>query len=569
MSRSGRHLPDLLILVAAIGLMLSLRSVFWSQPLDNNEGLYGYTAQRILAGELPYRDVDDNKPPLLYGIYAATLALFGPASAEGIRLAASLAWVVILLLGTAIAGRLYGPGPAWITAAGLALLSAGISFFGYTAQAEVFMTAFLMGAIWAMVKALFPPGPVMPGASTPHPNRLLFWSGLLWGAALLVKPVVVYHLPVFLLIIIWMMARRADPQLADKVITSKTLGPQPAGNAGQVDAPRGGASLLWGLGAWLLGGLVMATALAAFLFLTRLWPYFYANCVEIVALIMTDPLPRETVVGRLHDWFLYQGLGAELGLVMLLALFLAGRALAGRRPPDVLLGTLLLAAGWEATQGWHLFPYYIMPLVPILVLASAAAAGELWRRGNMARVVLLVLILVQAVFLINYDLPFYRDPTLHLGSNPRNRVFDIGRRVGLYIRENSQPSDRVFNWGVDWEIYFYAQRAFPGPYLNLNQLQYALDAAGRELPPRRAAFVNSYLVAFQTGLGANLAWKLPRYMVVSVPGPPLGSKDPRFTLSREVAGLIARHYRLALDLGPVKLLERIGPERVDKGGVRR
>jgi hypothetical protein len=52
-----------ILLLLSMALLFFLRSLFFGVPLSNDEGIYGYIAQRMLEGELPYKDVADNKPP--------------------------------------------------------------------------------------------------------------------------------------------------------------------------------------------------------------------------------------------------------------------------------------------------------------------------------------------------------------------------------------------------------------------------------------------------------------------------------------------------------------------------
>ena len=67
-----------------------MRALFWglfaalilvrvptvAQPAGADQGLYAYVGQRILAGEMPYRDAWDQKPPAIHYTYAVMYALF-------------------------------------------------------------------------------------------------------------------------------------------------------------------------------------------------------------------------------------------------------------------------------------------------------------------------------------------------------------------------------------------------------------------------------------------------------------------------------------------------------------
>ena len=46
-----------------------------SEPLDCDEAAYAYIGRRLVAGDVLYRDLTENKPPLGYGIYAAGVAV--------------------------------------------------------------------------------------------------------------------------------------------------------------------------------------------------------------------------------------------------------------------------------------------------------------------------------------------------------------------------------------------------------------------------------------------------------------------------------------------------------------
>ena len=49
-------------------------------PLDRDEGIFGYSGQVILNGGLPYKDVFDHKPPLVFYINALALLIFPPTA---------------------------------------------------------------------------------------------------------------------------------------------------------------------------------------------------------------------------------------------------------------------------------------------------------------------------------------------------------------------------------------------------------------------------------------------------------------------------------------------------------
>src|SRR5438128_2470887 len=67
--------------VTVIGLAMlvfvALRAPCAAIPLERDEGEYAYIAQRMLHGELPYRDAFDQKPPGVFLAYLVPVRIFG------------------------------------------------------------------------------------------------------------------------------------------------------------------------------------------------------------------------------------------------------------------------------------------------------------------------------------------------------------------------------------------------------------------------------------------------------------------------------------------------------------
>ena len=74
-----RHGPSvrqtLLILAGLILITAAVRIPLLNVPLERDEGEYAYIAWRLGHNELPYRDWVDQKPPAVFWVYRAALAL--------------------------------------------------------------------------------------------------------------------------------------------------------------------------------------------------------------------------------------------------------------------------------------------------------------------------------------------------------------------------------------------------------------------------------------------------------------------------------------------------------------
>lgn len=80
--------------------LLALRVPAFVAPAGNDQSLYMYVADRVLAGGAPYVDAWDQKPPAVFFVYGALRAVWPHASAValGDLLGAGLtAWLLILL----------------------------------------------------------------------------------------------------------------------------------------------------------------------------------------------------------------------------------------------------------------------------------------------------------------------------------------------------------------------------------------------------------------------------------------------------------------------------------------
>ncbi|MGZ3302702.1 MAG: ArnT family glycosyltransferase, partial [Isosphaeraceae bacterium] len=59
------------------GIKLWPAAVGASEPLDCDEAAYAYIGHRLLRGDVMYRDLTENKPPLGYWLYALAVAIGG------------------------------------------------------------------------------------------------------------------------------------------------------------------------------------------------------------------------------------------------------------------------------------------------------------------------------------------------------------------------------------------------------------------------------------------------------------------------------------------------------------
>src|SRR5438552_4641924 len=65
--------PGLLALLCLLPVLLYLP--FLNAPFERGESVYAIIARGLLNGQIPYRDLFDNKPPWVFGWYALAFPL--------------------------------------------------------------------------------------------------------------------------------------------------------------------------------------------------------------------------------------------------------------------------------------------------------------------------------------------------------------------------------------------------------------------------------------------------------------------------------------------------------------
>jgi 4-amino-4-deoxy-L-arabinose transferase-like glycosyltransferase len=161
-----------------------------SEPLDCDEAAYAYIGHRVLAGDVLYRDLTENKPPLGYWIYTLAVALGGYRELTFRVMPIPFVLAAIALVWW-IAGRLGGQASACLAAGLFTLLSTDPYLFGNGANLEHFINFFAVASLGLFLLAC-------DGGR----RWSLAASGACVGAATLVKQVAIVPAVVFVLAIV-------------------------------------------------------------------------------------------------------------------------------------------------------------------------------------------------------------------------------------------------------------------------------------------------------------------------------------------------------------------------------
>jgi len=164
------------MLIALVVLFVAIVRVRLLQiPLERDEGEYAYAGQLLLQGIPPYQLAFNMKFPGTYAAYAAIMAMFGQTIA-GIHLGFLLVNAGTIVLIYLLGRRLFTAAAGVAAAAAYALLSVGAGVVGTQAHATHFVVVAAIGGTLLLLRAL-----------DTGRSAALFWSGLLYGVAVLMK----------------------------------------------------------------------------------------------------------------------------------------------------------------------------------------------------------------------------------------------------------------------------------------------------------------------------------------------------------------------------------------------
>jgi hypothetical protein len=415
-----------IVALAAIVLVIFVRIRLRNVPLERDEGEYAYTGQLMLEGIQPFRLASNMKLPGTDAAYALSLAVFGenPAGVHLGLLVVNLGAVTLLFF---LGRRLFGEVAGWVAAAAYALLSAGIRVLGTSSHATHFvvlpaLAASLLLLRWKDSRWL----------------GVLFWSGLLYGLAFLMKqPGVVFGLfgAVYLLWSTWRESRARGIGALREFGVFAAAGTLPYAVT---------CLLLWRAGVFLRFWFWTVTYARAYGSIR----HEYGQVVRTLFFLL-----RSIIWSNWPLWFL-----AVIGGVLLWC---------NKRYRGLAVWTtaFLVFSFLAVCPGLYFRPHYFLLLLPAVALLAGAGvelAGEYVPKR-------LLIGIVAVAFVISVILPrqlFFRaDDTqasrLMYGLFP----FPESRLVGDYIRLHSGQDARMAVLGSEPEIYFYARRHSASDYI--------------------------------------------------------------------------------------------------------
>jgi hypothetical protein len=390
-----RRTPSTAIWLALLLFLFLARLPSLVQPAGGDQGLYAYEGQRILAGDVMYRDMWDQKPPAIAFIYASLLAIRDHEAVVPMADLVCAAAVALMLV--SIGRRRFSPTVGYGAAACYVLLGdpylQRLSGLFVRAQCEPFINVAICGGLLLL-------------AHTSRTRPRLVAIGIALATAFWLKyNAVAYALPFAAALWAW----------SSRPTNARDLTRQACWVA---------------LGFLAVGGIVLAYfaaqgALRDLYRATVLYNLGYSNetyrsPAGVLVYLATFPLERARVD---FLWFI-GGLGAVL-------LVLRARA---DRSSVVVLSSLLAACLSIAINGSRDLPNYFVQAAPSLALCASAGLSTLARSPRWLRYAAAALV-VGGLWRIGPDEPAFGMRLASLPGFVENLQFDLRYARGQMSRE--------------------------------------------------------------------------------------------------------------------------------------
>jgi hypothetical protein len=418
---------DTMLVGALVLFVLMVRIKLLGIPLERDDGGFSYLAFQMLEGKDLYADLYDIKLPFLYILFASFITLFGN-SVEGIHtglVVFDIAYIVTLFL---FCRYFFDRTIALVATFAFAILSLGPNLLGFASHATHF--AILPGLIglYTLTKAI-----------ETERKVLFLLAGLACGSAFLVKQQAVHFMlfagfyTIFAFFRHYPKVNWKDWFISEVYLVIGSIAPY----------------VMIVLYFFAKGNF------EDFWFYTVVWPTEYATSAQTGANMDIIKMQVDRVIQNQELlWYLAGG-----GIVSMFLVQIENKW----RVFVLLLGIFMT---FGLATGFHFYQHYFVVLIPVVAMLNGMFVRNVGKFINNIMGVKWGLYIPLALFVmawtqvIRYDSDYFFNPdhTQILrnayGSNP----FPESKVIGDYIRDYTQPEDKIVIACSEPQIGFYAQR---------------------------------------------------------------------------------------------------------------
>lgn len=429
-------LPNIIlaiIVIALIGFTIVARVRFLDIPLERDEGEYAYAGQLMLQGVPPYSLAYNMKMPGIYAAYAAILAIFGQTD-MGIHLSIIFINTATVVLIFFLARKFFGNIPAYAAAIFFAIVSVSQNITA-SANAENFVILPAVGAILLLLKF-----------QESKKISLLIISGLLFGLSFMFKQHAFGFILFGLFLVIWNQIRQKPFKFFNSLISV----------------------IIFSI-AVLLPFLFTCWILWHFGVFEKFWFWTFKYAQAYVTQV-----PVKSGLKMLKDNLCT--VVASAPAIWYFSIFGLASLIWNReiRKNGIFLIAFLVGSILAISPGLYFRHHYFVLFLPVLVMFTGAgifaikAILEKIIKSRNASVFIsmgfIVVLWANAVYCQrNYF--FEKDVNaisrLVFGKN----FFIEMKETAMFLKEHSEPNDKIAVLGSEPEIFFYSQRRSASSYI--------------------------------------------------------------------------------------------------------
>ncbi|MCL6096777.1 MAG: glycosyltransferase family 39 protein [Patescibacteria group bacterium] len=419
-----------LLITSLFFFLLRLPSLF--EPYwYGDEGIYQVLGIAMNQNKLLYKDIWDNKPPLLYFVYS----IF-ESDQFWVRLFSLMVGLLTIIAFYFLTKKLFvKERVVWITTALFALLFGLPLLEGNIANAENFMLLPIIAAGILVLKS---------AQIKIHNTRykILFFAGLLLGIAFLFKIVAVFDFAALLLFSVF-----ADSSFSFKQMFKRT-------------------TLIFEIKkiTVFILGFVLPVILAAFIFL-----FNGAISYFIKAVLFSNV----GYVGYGNKFIIPQGfLILKLFALGLFCLFVYAKR-KSLSYPTMFIWLWFAFSLFNAFFSQRPYTHYLLTLLPAFCLLVGYCLFDKKRQGFTFLVLVFTFAIVVKNFWFFIRFPFYYTNFISFITNGESvssyqaffdRQTPIDYELAAYINSNTNQNDSIFIWGNNAQVYKLTNKLPPGKY---------------------------------------------------------------------------------------------------------
>ena len=418
------------LLVLVIIIYGFARMQLIEMPLERDEGSYAYIGQLLLDGKLPYKDFYEMKLPGLFYLYAILVLLTGK-TATGLHLGSSIICLVSSWLVFNICKSLYNKESGLIAGLTFCSFSLAPNVFGFTAQAEHFVSFQVILSFYLITKNI-------------DSNRWLWWllAGIVFTNAIFTKQIAVVFAPTYLLLLAISLHKIYGKHELKKFVTP----------------------IMWSA----VGSIILTAFWFGLMFVLGVWDdmmFWVFEFPKSYTSIVTWEQGKDTfyfIMKNLYfDYFLFWLLGV-IGIIL-------GMIKTETRLSSIFILVMFIVGIMAVFPGYYFHPHYWIYMDISIAIGAGFGFYNIWTfvtkkfSANASKVLTFVAVLILLVSDISQRKDYYFSPKHNAlskqiyGTNP----FVECKEIAKQLKKRAKANDEMIVFGSEPQLNFYTNMPSP------------------------------------------------------------------------------------------------------------